>query len=1093
MLAFEFPSGILQRVKSPKPVRSITTIHCHEFESIASNERALGAGREEHKKSMYESLSSLTARLDGMHDDAQLRELEAQMQEKTDDLQRQMDEHAENLQAKMDDGHDSLADSIDAMEKTLQELSSSSVTEVRVTKIVTKECEKVTRQLGEEISGVGEELAHLSERVDQHDKRLDTHGSRLTKCEKLLKELGEEMNGLADELSKLEDSVEEHDKLTDQRLNSHDKKLSAHDKKLERLFTELQMDEDGSNLQALIQQHARDELSAHEQERREVQIAKQLRGVMLRWTNKTLAAAFSGWHKYTVGHKRTRNLMHKSIVRMEHATLVQTFLPWLQAARQLESQRKDEALSSMEERASELSLGVEGLHGTVVGNMAEQRSQWIGLTLRKVHARWTKASIMRIFQRWHEQSEHRARTRNLMKKTIRRMDHLAIHNCFSPWLMAARARLKQQADQAMQEQQKKHIAASERISILEQRLQEMEDTSFADQLAAIHARLEELSEHPAGIDALQQNLEERLEHLEVSLRKEYQHVEVRCDIVSREFNRLRGGEWKDGLRPSEQPLESMFELESSAGRQLKELQQSMGAVQTEMEIVRGFLKKPTEPSAAPAAGASSEELAGLQAAVSTIEANVQRVLDLKASLDTVQQQQQDVQAKVEQYSEWCAEVRGVVSTFQDQLGSVQSSVEAQAAKAAVPVAAPAPVPAPSPAPTGSSEELASLQAAVSTMETSHAERVLDLKASLDAVQQQQQGAQAKLDQTTESIAEVRGVVSTFQDQLGSVQSSVEAQAAASVEVAELKAGMGSVEREISSMKNEQQQRQVVDGDHSASIAGLTAELNGLQQAHEQTQHDARDLTAAVTETKNQLSETRSQLASTRTQVVETRSEQGKMRSELSETRSEVVASKSATAALRSNLDAQEKTTQAGLSELRSSLQTIQSASTAHASKAETQAKLAVLEDAVAANKAEVADNAAVLETNLARLGETVQQLQAQDVSRVQRDEAREEAAARHHVALAQAEEARALAEAAQKEAEAEVAAAAMPEGTPPDTEGVLEEVGSITPPVSVLAELLPVFRSWATSPGVSQLSRWSRRSSGRQRRTTSRRPSGFAA
>eukprot|EP01045_Picozoa_sp_COSAG04_P062263 COSAG04_NODE_32433_length_251_cov_0.677632_2_plen_27_part_01 len=27
---------------------------------------------------MYESLSSLTARLDGMHDDAQLRELEAQ-------------------------------------------------------------------------------------------------------------------------------------------------------------------------------------------------------------------------------------------------------------------------------------------------------------------------------------------------------------------------------------------------------------------------------------------------------------------------------------------------------------------------------------------------------------------------------------------------------------------------------------------------------------------------------------------------------------------------------------------------------------------------------------------------------------------------------------------------------------------------------------------------------------------------------------------------------------------------------------------------------------------------------------------------------
>ena len=67
---------------------------------------------------MYESLSSLTARLDGMHDDAQLRELEAQMQEKTDNLQRQMDEHAESLQAKMDDGHDSLADSIDAMEKT---------------------------------------------------------------------------------------------------------------------------------------------------------------------------------------------------------------------------------------------------------------------------------------------------------------------------------------------------------------------------------------------------------------------------------------------------------------------------------------------------------------------------------------------------------------------------------------------------------------------------------------------------------------------------------------------------------------------------------------------------------------------------------------------------------------------------------------------------------------------------------------------------------------------------------------------------------------------------------------------------------------
>ena len=127
---------------------------------------------------------------------------------------------------------------------------------------------------------------------------------------------------------------------------------------------------------------------------------------------------------------------------------------------------------------------------------------------------------------------------------------------------------------------------------------------------------------------VRQDLEERLEHLEVSLREEFQHVEVRCDVISREFNRLRGKEWKDGVAPTMQPLPEEVD------KQMASVQQALLTLSGEMNVLREL------------SPVSSAEVSDLRGTIQAVETKLGKISEFKAEVEGV---------------------RGVVNVLQTQL------------------------------------------------------------------------------------------------------------------------------------------------------------------------------------------------------------------------------------------------------------------------------------------------------------------------------------------------------------------------------------------------------------------------------------------
>jgi chromosome segregation ATPase len=171
----------------------------------------------------------------------------------------------------------------------------------------------------------------------------------------------------------------------------------------------------------------------------------------------------------------------------------------------------------------------------------------------------------------------------------------------------------------------------------------------------------------------------------------------------------------------------------------------------------------------------------------------------------------------------------------------------------------------------SEEDLDSLRRSVRGVEAT-AERVSELKASVENLQRQTESVRSKQTDTTEALAAQLGEVGGLKKQLDMLASTVASQAAASTDMVQLKAGVSSVEREISTMRSEQQQLGAVDANHSASIAGLKAELNALQQAHTQTQSVARDLQSVVGDTRSEVKASGSQLQSLEQAIAATKAQ-----------------------------------------------------------------------------------------------------------------------------------------------------------------------------------------------------------------------------
>ena len=724
-----------------------------------------------------------------------LKNIQAQLHEKELELQGKMQEHADHLHAKFDDGHGNMSQSLEEMEAKLQQHSDGMVQQLDTSVTELREFQETNHaMLGEQLVGNHEQLVTWLGNKDKAsvDSKMRSilfkmQHKLMTKAfvawmqdtrHQLYVKRHEEHEGAIKQL---------HDMLSMDQLSALTEQVEYHDTTLKRLMKELGIKDINSYEAAgavsnLIQAHLEEGLSEHERQRKEIHIDKLLRNVAIRWTQRDRARAFNTWAKYAKKQKRSRNLAEKCVRRMDNLVVVRNFLPWLQAARGLHDERQDQALDSFEARAVELKTDMHSLGENLEGTMAEQRSKWIEMTLRRVVGKWNKGLVSMMFEQWHKETFHQLQVRNMMRKTLAVMDNQLIAHTFGPWLQAARqlkeekilAHTYEMHDQATsrldaleQFHSDKHATIAQQVGELQSSFSQIQKTAaqdmndMNDQLAAMHDKLEELG-HIADVDRLQKDIEDRLEHLEVSLREEFQHVEVRCDIVSREFNRLCGKEWKDGLPPNKQPLDGLFAVESSAGRQLQELQQSMGAVKKETELLREFMATGQVQAMSPRAGGiGGEDADSLRKSVQSMEANVQKVFELKASVDNLQQQTESVRSKQEA--------------------------------------------------------------------------------------------------TGEAVAAHSGEIGGLKSQIETLASSLSAQAKASVDVAELKAGVSSVEREIGTMRNEQQQRGIVDADHSASIAGLAAELNALQQAHTQTQHATRDLQSSLGDTRGEVKASESTL------------------------------------------------------------------------------------------------------------------------------------------------------------------------------------------------------------------------------------------
>jgi hypothetical protein len=347
---------------------------------------------------------------------------------------------------------------------------------------------------------------------------------------------------------------------------------------------------------------------------RERAIEKTLGACMRRWAVKNLRAAFDGFRAQGAMAKRKFNLASKCIKRLEIIAISQAFVPLLEAARALQQRRSAGALEALEARTTELSLGMAQVSADGVVGSKERRMKWIKNTLSHAAARWLRKNVVLVWQSWAGYTLKQKRVRNLAHKTIAHMENLTVALCFSPWLRQAR-------DFALSRQQGVLLEIQQQSS---DRMADAEQT-LSEQLDALRARMDGDSDDLV-INRIRFDLEERLEFLEVSLREEFQHVEVRCDIIGREFGRLQGKSWRDAGHPTGTiPAVNVDEL----GQRVGQLQTDFAAMQDQ-------------------SGTNGEMVAETRRSVENMQGNIARVLEMQSHVDSIRESQTALAERVGQ-------------------------------------------------------------------------------------------------------------------------------------------------------------------------------------------------------------------------------------------------------------------------------------------------------------------------------------------------------------------------------------------------------------------------------------------------------------
>jgi chromosome segregation ATPase len=422
--------------------------------------------------------------------------------------------------------------------------------------------------------------------------------------------------------------------------------VTLHDDKIDHLYEELGKQPEDGTIAREVGQQLQDEFAR--QKHRQIQSA--LTNVAKRWMHRGVAAAFGTLKAHARKKKRVRNLSKKAIYRMEHRLVARAVLPWLHAARMEQARRTAEAMNTMIQRADQI-------HTCMTADRSSERQRWIKITLSNIYTRWKRLDLSRAFQSWAQASQAMVKARNSCRRVISRLEHLNVHRCFTPWLAAARAdgvskqlsaidKIARSASGRLDGAEEKiGQMYSEKGSVRDQmremgsRLDSIEgavsngefETQVNEQLLAIHEKIEQLDDSPAML-RVRQDLEERLEHLEVALREEFQHVEVRCDIISREFGKLRGKDWKDGLPPSKEVLVKDSGVVSA---EITAMQKAFGMLQADIESMRGSISASVASTSQPTTDHSAA-LAEMRVSLQQMEIKMERFAAFKAVLDSLQ-------------------------------------------------------------------------------------------------------------------------------------------------------------------------------------------------------------------------------------------------------------------------------------------------------------------------------------------------------------------------------------------------------------------------------------------------------------------------
>ena len=309
------------------------------------------------------------------------------------------------------------------------------------------------------------------------------------------------------------------------------------------------------------------ESSATASEQRQLQIERMALRAVLRLEKKWLFGVFDEWRATVARTKRTRNLLVKAVLRLEHMQCGRTFLPWLAGARALQQGQQQLAFNEIETLAGALhqkSMDMDARHAESSATASEQRQLQIERMALRAVLRLEKKWLFGVFDEWRATVARTKRTRNLLVKAVLRLEHMQCGRTFLPWLAGAGA-LQQERQQKLAESawMESHRAGMEELRSGMHDVREHLGTKIDGVVELHRSELDELrggmsglmESHRSGLDELQGKMVDVREQIwsqidgevadrAASLTAEYrdQVAEMQCRMVSESAARI---EWTE--------------------------------------------------------------------------------------------------------------------------------------------------------------------------------------------------------------------------------------------------------------------------------------------------------------------------------------------------------------------------------------------------------------------------------------------------------------------------------------------------------------------------------------------------------------------